>query len=223
MDDPGISSDYIKRKYSNPLCLCCGWEPLLFLLVSRYFKLYPDRYSLITEMKSKQKVLETLIQNSKASGSEPKLTKRYTFKDEENNNEIENAKNDIKTKQIRSSSSLLYPSSFDTINFTIPEADSHLYGLLKEKRIHNTVIISLIDSQYIDIFLTFYYSSIVPNHISNYLPFSMDKRTYDVCVLVAYESFLVDLLPSYSDSLIEQGRNSYQWDSIGLRFLPICW
>lgn len=57
-----------------------------------------------------------------------------------------------------------------------------LLPLLERVAINKNVIISVFDFAFLPQFYSFYHSSLLPLHITNFIAFAMDKRTYKVDV-----------------------------------------
>lgn len=66
----------------------------------------------------------------------------------------------------------------------VPSPD--LLPLLEKVAINKNVIISVFDYAFLPQFYSFYYSSLLPLHITNFIAFAMDDRTYRVLFSLHY-------------------------------------
>ena len=95
-----------------------------------------------------------------------------------------------------------------------------LLPLLERVAINKNVIISVFDFAFLPQFYSFYHSSLLPLHITNFIAFAMDKRTYKVDLSLSFELDITRLGNS-----VRSPRTGYfhqHFEFLRLRFLCLC-
>ena len=95
-----------------------------------------------------------------------------------------------------------------------------LLPLLERVAIDRNVIISVFDFAFLPQFYSFYHSSLLPLHITNFIAFAMDKRTYKVDPFLIFNPDLARLGNSVRSPRV--GHLHQYVELFGLRFLRLC-
>ncbi|KAK8792066.1 hypothetical protein WA158_005443 [Blastocystis sp. Blastoise] len=127
-------------------------------------------------------VHETISENQKLSKKlnnvEISLEKEQTKSNYQNTDDENNLESSIE----------FLPEGF---KYPVPLPSKSLQELLKRKAVNNQIIISFFDHSYINHFINFYYGSIIPLNITNFLPFVLDQKSYDELLTLGVESSIL--------------------------------
>lgn len=63
---------------------------------------------------------------------------------------------------------------------TMREPSEELFALLPKIAINKNVMIGVFDFAFLPQFYSFYHNSILPLHITNFIAFALDKKSYEV-------------------------------------------
>ncbi|KAK8812346.1 hypothetical protein WA158_007580 [Blastocystis sp. Blastoise] len=94
-------------------------------------------------------------------------------------------------------------------DYRIPYPSTHLIDDIRKNALNNEIVITFITPEYIEMFLMFYYKSIIPHDIKNFLVFVSDQNLYRTLKSESIPCTLITQYKSYNKKNIQYGTQGF--------------